>query len=174
MAVRRLLKRLEFLFDLPINLTRYVQVGRSDRPPGSHACHAGGPVSHMMLTGIAVTAAAPGLRQGGGVLQDGHWHPQAARPRAVLQVHPEGERPDHQQPQGCGAAHDRPIGMALTYSGLDARFTLCQMTCRRRCMTLTPRRRRQPSTCSCCSTWARRGRSCRPHCSKPTAPGSTR
>jgi hypothetical protein len=24
-AVRRLLKRLEFLFDLPINLTRYVQ-----------------------------------------------------------------------------------------------------------------------------------------------------
>lgn len=25
-AVRRLLKRLEFLFDLPINLTRYVQV----------------------------------------------------------------------------------------------------------------------------------------------------
>lgn len=28
-AVRRLLKRLEFLFDLPINLTRYVQVGYS-------------------------------------------------------------------------------------------------------------------------------------------------
>lgn len=25
MAVRRLLKRLDFLFDLPINLTRYVQ-----------------------------------------------------------------------------------------------------------------------------------------------------